>query len=127
MRPRAAIGLALVALATAASPAPAPRYRMIYRVDRVSAAIEDRKLVVHAEGAVNSGGWARTRLLIKPSPPEASVLHMDLVADPPSPKHVFIQELLPASADLKTVLPKYGTVAVSVASQTNELTAEIRR
>jgi hypothetical protein len=117
----------LVAFQTAATAANAPHYKAIYRIDQVSAAIEDKKLVIHAEGAVNSGGWRRPRLVMRPSAPEASILRMDLVADPPPPKHVFIQELLPVAADLKTGLPKYGTVAVSVASQTNEVVAQIRR
>jgi hypothetical protein len=103
-----------------------PRAQLVYRIDSVSAAIVDGKLVVDVSGAVNSGGWKRARLRVKPSAPEAHVLEMDFIADPPSPKHVVIQELLPVQVQLKLGLPKYGTVAVSATSQTNSITAEIR-
>jgi len=128
IRPTAMVIVSLaLAIATSANAASLPRYRPVFRVDGVSASIQDRKLVVHADGAVSSGGWRHPRLIIKPSAQEASVLEMDFVADPPQPNHVFVQELLPIGADLSTDLPKAGTLAVSVASQTNEVTAQIRR
>ncbi len=127
MRLRALLGAAFaLAFVMNSSGLAATRYRLVYRVDNVSAAIEGRKLVVRANGAVSSGGWRRPRLLLKPSRPEASILHMDLVADPPPANRVVVQELLPVHAQVTTALPKYGTVAVSVASQTNEVTAQIR-
>lgn len=100
--------------------------RLVYRVDRVSAAIKNHKLVVNVGGAVNSGGWRHPRLRAKPSAPEANVLEMEFYADPPPPKRVVIQELLPITTELRTGLPKYGTVAVSVSSETNEITTQIR-
>jgi hypothetical protein len=51
---------------------------------------------------------------------------MEFYAEPPPPKHVVIQELLPISAELRMGLPKYGTVAVSVSSETNEIATQIR-
>jgi hypothetical protein len=104
----------------------APRSRLVYRIDRVSAAVQDKKLVINVSGAVSSGGWRHPRLRAKPSAPEASVLEMELYADPPPAKRVVVQELLPISTELKTGLPKYGTVAVSVSSETNEITTQIR-
>jgi len=102
------------------------RTQLVYRVDSVSAAIVNGKLVVDVSGAVNSGGWHKPRLRVKPSAPEARVLEMDFIATPPSSKHVFIQELMPVHVQIKLPLPKYGTVAVSAAAQTNSIAAEIR-
>jgi hypothetical protein len=104
----------------------APRSRLVYRVDRVSAEVRNNKLVVSASGAVNSGGWRHPHLYAKPSPPEAPILELEFYADPPSSKRVVIQELLPISAELRMGLPKYGTVAVSVSSETNEIATQIR-
>jgi len=118
-------GLCL-ALACDVRAASTPRYRLIYRVDRASAYIQNNKLIVDVSGAVSSGGWRHPRLRVKPSPPEAAILQMEFVADPPPPKRVFVQELLPIITELKTGLPKYETVAVSVSSQTNEITTQIR-
>ncbi len=104
----------------------APRSRLVYRIDRVSAEVHDHKLVVNVSGAVRSGGWRRPRLRAKASAPEASVLEMEFYADPPLPRRIVIQELLPISTELQMGLPKYGTVAVSVSSETNEITTQIR-
>ena len=100
--------------------------RLVYRIDRVSAVIVDKKLVVDVSGAVRSGGWHHPRLRAKASAPEADALEMEFYADPPASKRVVIQELLPISTELKAGLPKYGTVAVSVSSETNEITTQIR-
>jgi hypothetical protein len=104
----------------------APRSRLVYRVDRVSAEVQNNILVVNVSGAVRSGGWHRPRLRAKPSPPEAPILELEFYADPPPAKHVVIQELLPISTELKMGLPKYGTVGVSVSSETNEIATQIR-
>ena len=121
-----AAGVAL-ALSVASVHASAKHLHEIYRVDRVSASIVGNRLVIEASGAVSSGGWGGPRLHVKPSPSEAHVLEIDFVADPPSPKRVVIEEVLPVSAILRLPLPKYGTFAVSVTSQTNTITTEIRR
>ncbi len=116
----------MFALALSAQTHARPRAQLVYRIDSVSAAIVDGKLVVDVNGAVSSGGWKKPRLRAKPSAPEAHVLQMEFLAEPPSPKRVVIQELLPVHAQAKLPLPKYGTVAVSAISQTNEIAAEIR-
>jgi hypothetical protein len=116
----------MLALALSAPASARPRAQLVYRIDSVSAAIVDGRLVVDVSGAVSSGGWKKPKLRAKPSAPEAHVLQMDLIAEPPSPKRVVIQALLPVHAEAKLPLPKYGIVAVSAASQTNEVTAEIR-
>jgi hypothetical protein len=100
--------------------------RLVYRIDRVSAAVENKKLVVNVSGAVRSGGWRHPRLRAKASPPEAHILEMEFYADPPPSKKVVINELLPISTELRTGLPKYGAIAVSVSSETNEITTQIR-
>jgi len=104
----------------------APRSRLVYRIDRVSARVQNHKLVVNVSGAVRSGGWRRPRLRAKASVPEAHILEMEFYADPPPPKRVVIEELLPISTEVRTILPKYGTIAVSVSSETNEITTQIR-
>jgi hypothetical protein len=120
------VGSLTLALALSAPAVARPRSQLVYRIDSVSAAIVDGKLVVDVNGAVNSGGWKKPRLRAKPSAPEAHVLQMEFLADPPSAKRVVIQELLPVHVETKLPLPKYGTVAVSAISQTNEIAAEIR-
>src|SRR5579871_1946790 len=120
---------ASIVLALCAPPlhAASKRFHDIFRVDRVSASIVQNRLVVEASGAVSSGGWSHPRLRAKPSAPEAAILTLDFITDPPSSKRVVIQELLPVSATIRLPLPKYGTVAVSVVSQSNTITTEIRR
>jgi hypothetical protein len=120
------LAIALFALPFDADTAGAVRAHLIYRVDRVSAIVDNGKLIVDASGAVASGGWSHARLRVKPSAPEAPVLEMEFIANPPSPKKVVIQTTLPVKAQLKAGLPHYGTVAVSVVAETNEITAQIR-
>ena len=115
-----------LAIAYDARSTAAPRARLVYRIDRVSAVVQDKELVVSVNGAVRTGGWRHPRLRAKASAPEANVLEMEFYADPPPPRHVVVQALLPISTEIKTGLPKYGTVAVSVSSETNEITTQIR-
>jgi hypothetical protein len=118
---------AILACASTFGPADAARIsRLIYRVDRVSASIEGTTMTIDASGAVSSGGWSHPRLRAKPSAPEAHILQLELLADPPPPKRNVIAALLPVRAQLRRALPSYGTFAVSVVSQTNEITAQIR-
>lgn len=84
-----------------------------------------RKLVVTVNGAVQSGGWRDARLVAKPSAREAPVLAFAFVADPPGPKQVVIQELLPVHVTLTRALPRYGTVAVEIIAKSNEITTQI--
>jgi hypothetical protein len=122
-----AISIALFALISGASTSAAAHPRLVYRVDKVSAAVDGAKLVIDASGAVASGGWTHPRLRCKASPSEAHILELELVADPPSPKKMVIETLLPVRVELRTSLPHCGTVAVSVISQTNQIAAQIRR
>jgi len=102
-----------------------PKEFLVYRIDRVTASIAKRHLVISVDGAVQSGGWQHARLREKPSAPEAPVLAFDFVADPPKPKKVVIQALLPVHVTLTRGLPHYGTVAVEVKASTNEITTQI--
>ncbi len=103
----------------------APQFALVYRIDRVRASIANRHLTIAVDGAVQTGGWLRARLREKPSVREAPVLGFDFVADPPKPKHVVIQALMPVHVTLTRGLPRYGTVAIEVKSRTNEITTEI--
>lgn len=100
---------------------------LVYRIDRVTASIAKKHLVITVDGAVETGGWQRARLVAKPSAPEAPVLSFNFVADPPKPKQVVIQALLPVHVTLTRGLPRYGTVAVEVVARTNEITTQITR
>ena len=102
-----------------------PQEVLIYRIDRVTASIAKRHLVISVDGAVQSGGWEHPRLHEKPSPPEAPVLAFDFIANPPKPKKVVIQALLPVHVTLTRGLPHYGTVAVEVKAKSNEITTQI--
>lgn len=128
MRRRAIVvaGFSLVLLC-ATSAAPAVRARLVYRVDRVSAVVENQRLVIAASGAVSSGGYSHLRLRLKPGSRVAHVLILQFLADPPPPNRLFVQELLPVSAQTTTVAPRGSVAAVAVASQSNEITSEIRR
>ena len=103
------------------------RSHEILRVDRVSASIDNSQLVIDAAGAVGSGGWDHPRLRIVKASLPAPILAVEFLADPPTPHRVVIEELLPVKATLAVRLPKTSVVAVSVASQTNTITTEIRR
>lgn len=105
----------------------APTSQFVYRIDRVTASIQHRNLVIAVDGAVQTGGWQHARLREKPSRPEAPVLGFDFIADPPRPKQAVIQALLPVHVTLKRGLPHYGTVAVEVISRSNEITTQITR
>lgn len=119
---------ALLACASSFGSADAARSaRLIYRVDKVSAYVEGKTLTIEASGAAATGGWSHPRLRAKPSAPEAHILELEFFADPPPPKKNVIAALVPAKAKLRRPLPNYGTIAVSVVSQTNEITAQIRR
>lgn len=123
-------GVILVAgiiLALDARAIAAPHAHLADRVDRVSAAVEDGKLVIDVNGAVSSGGWTHPRLRLKPSAPEAHIIALALLADPPPPRRVVLQALLPVDAEIKLAAPRSNIVGVSVTSQTNEITTQIRR
>ena len=100
---------------------------LVYRIDRVTASIAKKHLVITVDGAVETGGWQHPRLVAKPSAPEAPVLSFNFVADPPKPKHVVIDALLPVHVTLTRGLPRYGTVAVEIIARTNEITTQITR
>jgi hypothetical protein len=122
-------GAALIALVAtmfafgAQAKPPAPQ--LVFRIDRVTATIVHRKLVIEVSGAVPSGGWAHPRLRAKPTLPEAHFMVMEFVANPPPPKHVVIQALLPVKAKMQVGLPRYAVTAVKVIARTNAVMTEI--
>lgn len=120
------VASALAAFACMFSQANAAKQRLVFRIDKVTAVTEGTRLTVDASGAVQTGGWSHPRLRPKPSAPEAHVFQMEFLAEPPPPKRIVINELLPIKVEYRGPLPKYGTFAISVISQTNEITTQIR-
>jgi hypothetical protein len=118
----AAISALVAATATAASATPV----LIYKVDRVTAAIVRNHLVVSASGAVKSGGWTLPRLHMKEFHiPESDTEVIEFLATPPLADSVVIQALLPIQTTATFPLPHYAVVQVKVVSETNSVTAPI--
>jgi len=110
------------ATATAADAAPT----LVFKVDKVTAAIVRNRLVVSATGAVQSGGWTTPRLHLKEFHiPESDTEVIEFLASPPSASEVVIQALLPVTATAVFPLPHYATVQVKVVGATNAVTAPI--
>ncbi|HXC56209.1 MAG TPA: hypothetical protein VNU97_13000 [Rhizomicrobium sp.] len=118
----AAIFALAAATATAADAAP----MRIFRVDSVVAKTVRNHLVVTASGAVRSGGWTAPRLHETPHMPEAAVQIVEFLAAPPRSAAVVIQALLPVTATAVFPLPHYGTIKVTVVSETNSVSAPIQ-
>ena len=119
-----AIAISALAAATATVAHSAPT--LIYKVDRVSAAIVRNHLVVSASGAVNSGGWTLPRLHMKDVHiPESNTEVIEFLATPPVSDSAVIQALLPIQTTATFPLPRYGAVQVTVVAQTNSVTAPI--
>jgi hypothetical protein len=119
----AAFALALAA-ATASAADAAPK--LILRVDKVTAAIINNRLMVSASGAVNSGGWTMPRLhLQEVRVPESDTEVFEFLATPPTPSTVVIRALLPVQTTAVFPLPRYATVQVKVQAANNAITAPI--
>ncbi|HEY0107535.1 MAG TPA: hypothetical protein VGB91_15750 [Rhizomicrobium sp.] len=117
----AIFALAAVA-ATGAQAAPA----LVYRIDRVTAAVVRNHLVVSAMGAVQTGGWTLPRLHLKEFHiPESDTEVIEFLAMPPPAGAVVIQALLPVAATAVFPLPHYATVQVKVVGRSNAVTAPI--
>lgn len=124
MRGRVAlVAFLTVMMAGAAVAAPGTR---VYRIDHATVKIEKHRLVISADGAVRTGGWAKPRLRLRDvAAPEADTMEVDFLATPPPTKHAVAQSILPVKATLKTGLPHYGTVQVKVVSETNSVIVPI--
>ncbi|MEI9989595.1 MAG: hypothetical protein WDM86_06120 [Rhizomicrobium sp.] len=110
------------ATATGADAAPT----LVFKIDKVTAAIVRNRLVVSATGAVRSGGWKLPRLHMKEfRVPESDTEVIEFLASPPGAGEVVIQALLPVTATAVFPLPRYATVQVKVLSETNSVTAPI--
>ncbi|MBU6297444.1 MAG: hypothetical protein KGJ79_06330 [Alphaproteobacteria bacterium] len=100
--------------------------KLVYRVDRATATIDDRHLVITARGAVPTGGWAKPELRVRVSSvPEAKTLEVYFMAKPPQPGAAVIQAIVPLRARVSRRLPRYGIAEVKVVSQTNSVTVPI--
>jgi hypothetical protein len=101
---------------------------LIYRIDSASAIVQHHRLVISANGAVNSGGWTRPELVIEqPSASEARIIKVRFVAKPPSAGEAVIQALLPIKVQRIALLPRYGAKKVEVIAATNAVTVAITR
>jgi len=110
------------ATATAADASPL----LVFKIDKVTAAIIRNHLVVSATGAVRSGGWTVPRLHLKDFHiPESDTEVIEFLATPPRTGEVVVQALLPVTATAVFPLPHYATVQVKVVSETNGVTAPI--
>ena len=126
MRTRAAFVAFFVAVAASAAVA-APSQR-IFRIDHAKVKIENRRLVIFADGAVRTGGWQKPRLRMhEVAAPETNTLEVEFLATPPQTTQSVAQAILPVKAELKTGLPPYGTVQVKIVSETNSMIVPIVR
>lgn len=122
-----AAGLAAAAASDTAFAAAKPRDSLIYKVDSASARVTGRKLVVHAGGAVSTGGWTNPRLHALPQrAPETDTLTIEFRAMPPAPDAAVIQALLPVSATATFPLPRYATTKVKIVTQTGGIVVPIQ-
>ena len=123
---RTILAAALLALAAATAPTQAAAPALVFKVDRVTAAIVRIHLVVTAMGAVSSGGWTMPRLHLREFRiPESDTELIEFLATPPLPGAVVIQALLPMSVTAVFPLPHYAVTQVKVVSQSNSVTAPI--
>ena len=114
----------LLLLAGTADAAAPPK--MVFRVDRATATISHRHLVITAGGAVRSGGWVKPNLrVVEASAPEAKTIEVNFMARPPRRSAAVVQAILPVSAKLEMGLPRYSAVEVRFVSETNSLTVPI--
>jgi hypothetical protein len=118
----AAIVFALAA-ATATANAAAPT--LVYRIDKVTAAVIRGHLVVSVSGAVRSGGWTLPRLHLKEThPSEGKADVIAFLATPPPHGAVVVEALLPITTT--AVFPlHYAMKQVTVEAETNAVTATI--
>ncbi len=98
MRTRAAFVAFFVAVAASAAVA-APSQR-IFRIDHAKVKIENRRLVIFADGAVRTGGWQKPRLRMhEVAAPETNTLEVEFLATPPQTTQSVAQAILPVKAD----------------------------
>ncbi|MBV9331917.1 MAG: hypothetical protein JOZ55_10230 [Alphaproteobacteria bacterium] len=121
------VSVFFLALISAASAAPAVHPRLVYRVDRVSAFVDGKQLAIAVSGAVASGGYSHPRLKAKPARRGSHILLVQFLADPPPANRTFVQELLPIAAEMRMPAPRMDVAAITVSSQSNEITSEVRR
>ncbi len=123
----AAVAVLLVAV-TAAAAGPNSAIPVL-RVDSASAAPAPgapRKLVIEAEGAVRSGGWAHPQLWVKLSA-EKDILYLEFVARPPSPRAAVVQATVPVKAMVTVPMPGPSIKEIRIAGETNTVVAKILR
>lgn len=116
---------AFVALAAATATASHAAPQLVFKVDKVTAAIVRNHLVVSVSGAVNSGGWTAPRLHLLAHVPESDTQEIEFQATPPPPGAAVIQALLPMKAIAVFPLPRYATVQVKVTAESNSVIAPI--
>ena len=114
-----------LAITSAVSAAAAPA-TPVYRIDGATATIRHHRLIVRAEGAVRTGGWATPQLRLREaSASEARVLQVEFVAIPPRHGAAVAHAILPVHAVLAARLPGDNVAQVTVVSETNSMTVPI--
>jgi len=100
--------------------------KLVFRVDKVTAAIIKGRLVVSVSGAVSSGGWYAPRLHLRElTAAEVNTETIEFQANPPPPDTVVIQALLPIKTTAVFPLPRYAVTQVKVEAESNILIAPI--
>ncbi|HWD28184.1 MAG TPA: hypothetical protein VG387_13520 [Rhizomicrobium sp.] len=123
---RTTIAAIVLALAAATATASHATPKLIFRVDKVTAAIINRHLVVSVSGAVETGGWSQPRLhLEEPRPTDVNTETIQFLAVPPAQDTVVIQALLPKTVTAVFPLPRTGITQVKVEAESNYLIAPI--
>ena len=125
---RKAFFLVVLALATplnAAERPPAMQPRQVARIDGLIATVSGGILVIHARGAVASGGWRAARLRpLKGGVGDVHTIVVEFIATPPPPSQAVIEGLLPVAAS--TTMPiRRGVFSVRSVSGSNEITTQI--
>jgi hypothetical protein len=121
MRWSAAFLCFVIALASG----PALAQTLVYRIDRATAVVDGRFLIVHVTGAAKTGGWERPRLVERRASGANGDLEFQFVATPPEDSSAVVQQVVPVNVSLKTRAPGKSVAAVKVVSQTNTVTAQI--
>src|SRR5450432_3663939 len=124
---RSVVAAAIFALAAATAGMAAAAPKLVYKIDRVTAAIVRNHLVVSVNGAVSSGGWTLPRLhlnLAHTPPPDTETIEFQ--ASPPLADAVVIQALLPIATTATFPLPRTVVTQVTVVSESNSVTAPIQ-
>jgi len=118
------ISAAILCFGIALASGPACAQSLVYRVDKATAVLDGRDLLVHVKGAARTGGWEHPHLVVHGAA-DGKHLEIHFVATPPQDASAVVQSEVPVNVSLKTRAPGKGVSAVKVVSATNAVTARI--